>query len=354
MNSKFRQYYYEHQENTLHTIKYLLAFLIGYGIMQLLPDGKSQWVIITIAVLMGSQTVIGLQVNRALLRLLGTLVGAALGLLTISLPHYPWITIVAIIVAALFFSILTYGNSDLSYISTLGMTTFAIIALTSKPSYNTAGFRIFDIILGIVISLFVSRLIFPLNSRRAFTIATVSNFSKINQYIEQVFIAGTEKRNNPDLVKLDAKISNAFSKQRQILKGINYESFRKNLIKEKLLLILRYQRATYHYLLFIDTAINDGRRTKPLVIATLMPYITEYMEELMIVHRHIEIEQPTETVEMLTEKLQSIQKTTSKALTSFTLDEEKLQQSEVIAFTMRRINRCCDKLLSTWNEIIQH
>ena len=61
MNSKLKQYYYEHQENTIHTLKYVLAFLLGYAVMQPLPDGKSQWVIITIAVLMGSQNIIGLQ-----------------------------------------------------------------------------------------------------------------------------------------------------------------------------------------------------------------------------------------------------------------------------------------------------
>jgi len=353
MNTKFRKYYYEHQENTLHTVKYLLAFLIGYFVMQLLPDGKSQWVIITIAVLMGSQTIIGLQVNRALLRLLGTLVGAALGLITISLPHQPIIIVSSIIIAALFFSILTYGNSDLSYISTLGMTTFAITALNIQPSYSLAAYRIIDIIIGILISLFVSRLIFPLNSRRAFIISTVGNFSNVNKYIEQVFIIGAEKRNQPELVKLDAKISNTFSKQRQILKGITYESFRKNLIKEKLYLILRYQRAIYHYLLFIDTAMNDGKRSKPIVIASLAPYIKEYMTELKSIFEIFEIEQPTAETEKIIEKLQSTQETTSKALASFTLSDDKIQQSSVVAFTMRRITLCCEKILTTWNDIIK-
>lgn len=352
MNQKIKQYYYEHQENTIHTAKYVLAFLLGYGVMRLLPDGKSQWVIITVAVLMGSQTIIGLQVNKALLRLLGTLVGAALGLLTISLPHNPWVTITAIIVASLFFSIITYRDSDLGYVGTLGMATFAMIALTKTPSYTLAGFRVVDIVIGIVISLFVSKFIFPLNSRRAFIIVTVRNFKQVHNFIDQVFIEGTERRNKTELVKLDAKIGNTLFKQRQILKGIGYESFRKNILRQELLLIIRYLRAIFHYVLFIDTAVSDGKRNTPIIMATLMPYIKEYMQDLIILLADFEIEQASSDEKQLISSLKNKQQATANALDSFSLDEEKHQQAEVIAFTMQRINHCCDKLLITWNRVI--
>ncbi|MBV53455.1 MAG: hypothetical protein CL816_05235 [Coxiellaceae bacterium] len=353
MNSKLRQYYYEHQENTIHTLKYVLAFLLGYGAMQFLPDGKSQWVIITIAVLMGSQNIIGLQVNRALLRLLGTIVGAGLGLLAITLPHTPYVIIGSIIVASVFFSIITYGDNDLNYVGTLGMATFAMIALTTTPSYIAAGFRVIDIVLGILISLFVSKFIFPLNSRRAFVIATARNCKQLHAFIHQVFIEGVERRNNTELVQLDAKISKTLYKQRRIIKGMQYESFRQNILKQELLLIIRYQRAIFHYILFIDTAVSDGKRNTPIIMATLTPYIKDYMNAVILLLNNIEIEQPAMDKDLHLLTLKEKQVSASKALDAFNLEEEKHQQADAIAFTMNRINHCCNQLLTIWDRIIQ-
>ena len=321
--------------------------------MQPLPDGKSQWVIITIAVLMGSQNIIGLQVNRALLRLMGTVVGAALGLLAITLPHTPYIVIGSIIVASIFFSMITYGDNDLNYVGALGMATFAMIALTNHPSYVTAGYRVIDIFLGIFISLFVSKFIFPLNSRRAFIIATVKNAKQLHLFIDLVFIQGTERRNNTDLADLDNKINKTQHKQRQIIKGMRYESFKKNMFKQELSNMMRYMRAIFHYILFIDTAVLDGKRHIPIVMATLTPYIKEYMHAVMELLDDIEIEQPASCKESQLKALADKQSAASTALDAFSMEQEKHQQADAIAFTMRRVNHCCSMLLSTWDRVIQ-
>ena len=88
-------------------------------------------------------------------------------------------------------------------------------------------------------------------------------------------------------------------------------------------------------------------------MATLAPYIKDYMTIVIELLSDIEIEQPATDKDKHLNALKDKQITASKALDAFNLEEEKHQQADAIAFTMNRINHCCNQLLTTWDRIIQ-
>ena len=108
-----------------------------------------------------------------------------------------------------------------------------------------------------------------------------------------------------------------------------------------------------HYILFIDTAVSDGKRNTPIIMATLTPYIKDYMNAVILLLNNIEIEQPAMDKDLHLLTLKEKQVSASKALDAFNLEEEKHQQADAIAFTMNRINHCCNQLLTIWDRIIQ-
>ena len=88
----------------IHIIKFTLAFLIGWAVTYLFPQSRSQWIMISIAVVMGSSSVIGLQMNKALLRAAGTLLGGSLGLITFLSPGNSMLFFIMLCFTASFFA----------------------------------------------------------------------------------------------------------------------------------------------------------------------------------------------------------------------------------------------------------
>src|SRR3989338_5354644 len=98
MYASLKRYYYQQQERNIHALKYSIAFAIGYLTIFIFGNPYSvAWVLVTIAVIMAAQPVIGQQVLKSLMRLLCTVVGALLGILTFYLPSHPIMLFVMII-----------------------------------------------------------------------------------------------------------------------------------------------------------------------------------------------------------------------------------------------------------------
>ena len=89
---------------------------------------------ISIAVVMGSSTVIGLQFNKALLRALGTLVGGGFGLILFS-PHSTIMYLLTLFAAAIFFGWFSQKFEKKNYIASLGMVTFLLSPITVINRY---------------------------------------------------------------------------------------------------------------------------------------------------------------------------------------------------------------------------
>jgi len=348
LKQRCRRFYFRHLEASIHTFKYLLAFLIGYVVIQFIPSGKSQWVLITIAVVMGSQAVIGLQVNKAIMRILGTLVGAVLGGITLFLPHDHLVAILSLILAVLFFSFLAKRDPSRNYIAILGMATFSMIAFAVSPTYETALLRVIDILIGIGISLGVSRFVFPLNSPLALLLSVSQNIQNMSQLITLIYFEDRNRRHDDELLTLDAKISQQFEKQRTIIGALKYESLAKHKLEKESMAILRYLRAIYYYLLFIDTSLWELKQQNTKETAILQKTVKPFMKAMLQLFAFFSLDETALSDKTIVKRLEDQYLSFSNATKDHAQSKHHQQSIEVIHFSMRRVEVCARRLVQAW------
>ncbi len=167
-----------------HALKTGIACLIGWIIMHFMHNANSQWILITIIVVMSAQLNVGSLVQKARMRFLGTVCGAAVALLTLILPgnHLSVLTPIISIAAITAFTYIAANNNDTSYLGTLGAVTVVIILLGQQPSLSTALIRISEISIGILVSLLVSIGLFPLRASRLLQKTLVNLISNLQTF----------------------------------------------------------------------------------------------------------------------------------------------------------------------------
>lgn len=163
-----------------HALKTGLAILIGILLARLSGLQNEQWVLITIIVVMSSQINVGSLVQRSLMRLGGTCAGALVALLTIYfLPVSQTELLVVAVISSIGFVWLAGSPGSLSYVGTLGAATVMIILMGGHVSIELAESRVFEIIMGVLISLAVSMMVFPVRAGHLLVDNMVEIFRKL-------------------------------------------------------------------------------------------------------------------------------------------------------------------------------
>ena len=167
-----------------NAFKTALACLLGFLISHYLHFASSQWIIITILVVMTAQIHFGSALQKAYLRLLGTLIGAgiAAGILYFYPGNNIFIVDGAIIASAFFFSFFGGMSASLGQSMTLGSVTVPIILLSSHATLFMAYLRAGEIILGIFIALLVNALVFPIHAKHKFEKLLIKNMKALTEY----------------------------------------------------------------------------------------------------------------------------------------------------------------------------
>ncbi len=150
--------------------KMALAMVITYAIALSQGWGTPFWA--GFAVAFCGLTGVGESLNKGMLRVFGTLFGATMGLVLLSLfPENRWTFMLAM---SLFVAFCTYmmGGTTRWYFWFMAGITVPIVAVTAEPNavydFNRAVLRSQQTTLGIVVYSLVSILIWPVNSRRGF------------------------------------------------------------------------------------------------------------------------------------------------------------------------------------------
>jgi uncharacterized membrane protein YccC len=142
------------------------AFAAGvcYGIAQLAGLQDGYWGSISAIIVLQSN--VGSTVNASRDRLLGTLIGAAVGALFLLAGAGLWIYLLAVVVAMVTCSLLGLKNS-----SRLAGVTVTILMLVHRPQPGTSVdwtlplHRVLEVMLGIVVALAISALVLPSRAR---------------------------------------------------------------------------------------------------------------------------------------------------------------------------------------------
>ena len=209
----------------IHSLKTAIAFLIGIFIIRIFNFQQGQWILISILVVMCAQSRVGAIIQKSYMRFLGTVLGASIAALTLWLayPSFIWTTLILCLTTALF-SYIADSPGYLSEAGPLGAVTTVIILVGLNPSYTNVLDRFFEISLGIIIALLVSRFIWPLHSRTQLRCIVTTTLQDLKQLSEQLKIF-TSVAAEKTYQKYEDKVISRFANQTKLLDEVLRESF---------------------------------------------------------------------------------------------------------------------------------
>lgn len=352
MLAAWKKYYYRHQEQNIHAFKFSLAFALGYLTYFFLKDFYSvAWVLITISVVMIAQPIVGQHILKSATRLLGTLIGAVLGSIAFHFLHNPTILFLLIILVAFFLSrFAVMKDPEIANIAVLGMVTFSLIVFAPHENLSFAYIRVLDIFIGISIALLVSRFVFPMNTRRALIFENIRSFDLLIQFIQKVYIEKLDRLNNPVVHQIDTAIVKSMTKQRAIIRSGRYESLGSQKLKNQFNQLVRYSRALFNYLLFIDVAITEISENINVDSVYLRELLESPMKWIIAVFDTFEVEQRVSD-----DKFNWVDyEKAVEVIRQLSRDQRyESSQSQIgaIIFSLDRIPHCLRVLIQNWNDI---
>jgi uncharacterized membrane protein YgaE (UPF0421/DUF939 family) len=352
MLAAWKKYYYRHQEQNIHAFKFALAFALGYSTYFLLHNFYSvAWILITIAVVMIAQPIVGQHILKSATRLLGTLIGAVLGSIAFHFLHNPVILLLLVVLIAFFLArFAVMKDPEIANIAVLGMVTFSLIVFVPHENLSFAYMRVLDIFIGISIALLVSRFVFPMDTRRALIFENIRSFDLMIQFIQKVYIEKLDRLNNPLVNQIDAAIVKCMAKQRAIIRSGRYESLGSQKLKNQFNQLVRYSRGLFNYLLFIDVALTEISENINVDSVYLRELLESPMKWITAVFDSFEVEQRVDgnkfdwvAYEKVVEGI--------KQLSRDQRFESSQSQVGAIIFALDRIPHCLRVLIQNWNDI---
>jgi uncharacterized membrane protein YccC len=151
---------WERKSLLIHAAKTALAAALCWWLVQRFGWRDGYWGSISAIIVLQSD--VGSTVNASRDRLLGTLIGAAFGFAFSIFGTLPWNYILAVLAAMIVCGLLGLRNS-----SRLAGVTVTIVMLVQKtgPRWSLALDRVSEVVLGIVVALAVTTLVFPDRAR---------------------------------------------------------------------------------------------------------------------------------------------------------------------------------------------
>ncbi len=207
----------------INAVKTILACLIAYvlGNLQVyIFDFQSKyiWMIVTILVVMSTQPNVGGVVNKALMRFLGTFVGAVTSILII-LFGVSSISDYILVLCLLFIFVFIAGvYPKYSYAGFLAALTVAIINFNGDISVSIALSRVSEIIQGIAIALVVNRYVYPITAEVRIKDNYIESLNKLKDLFG--FLSHIDKK---DYRKKSDSMVSLYIKQTVLLKELAFE-----------------------------------------------------------------------------------------------------------------------------------
>lgn len=211
-------------ERLIHSVKTAIAVMIGIVMAKTIGTPADQWVVITIIVVMCAQLYVGSVIQKAALRLLGTLIGcliAAFALVTAGNSNT--VILATITLASFVFSYFATAKDTLSYAGTLGAVTTAIIMMGNQPTLLFAGQRFLEISGGILIATLVSQFILPIHASNHLRRAQARTLEQLRDYYTKAMMTPPPDEPTLDYQELDEVIVKSLLKQRVLAKESSTE-----------------------------------------------------------------------------------------------------------------------------------
>lgn len=230
-------------ERLIHSAKTALACFTGFLVTNYIHFQTMQWIVITTLVVMCAQINVGSVLQKSWMRFLGTLAGSLLAILTLKIAgNDPFIKMIVVLIAAMFFSFIATSTKSYNESGTLGAVTVTIILFGTDPNVQTGIERFFEISLGILIAAIVSQFIFPIHARTHLRRNQAMTIKKIRAFYLALFSSTSSADNTNTLGNLDEEMVKSLILQRKLAgearkekwrNGFNMDSFKQSLWCEK-------------------------------------------------------------------------------------------------------------------------
>jgi uncharacterized membrane protein YccC len=174
---------WERRRLLIHAAKTALAAALCWWLALRFGWRDGYWGSISAIIVLQSN--VGATVNASRDRLLGTLIGAALGFLFSLSGNLPWNFTLAVLTAIVICGLLGLRNS-----SRLAGVTIAIIMLVHKEGsrWELAADRVFEVIMGIVVALIVTTFVFPDRARVRLRDGLAQEFLLLGNFFELILV----------------------------------------------------------------------------------------------------------------------------------------------------------------------
>ena len=172
---------FEHRRLLIHSAKTALAAALCWWVAQRFGWHDGYWGSISAIIVLQSN--VGSTVNASRDRVLGTLIGAAFGFSFSLFGAAPWNYILAVIAAVIACGMLGLRNS-----SRLACVTITIVMLVHQtgPRWSLARDRFIEVMLGIVVALAVTTLVFPDRARLRLRDGLAQEFLVLGAFFEAI------------------------------------------------------------------------------------------------------------------------------------------------------------------------
>lgn len=221
----------------LNAFKTALACAIAFLAVYYLKIPSAQWVIITILVVMGTQIHFGGALQKAYLRFLGTIAGAAIALMTLLFlkdNHHMLIVEAVIIVCAFLVGYIGAVSLVMGQAAILGGGTVTLILLAPQANFNVAFLRASEILLGIFIALVVNIFVFPIRAKHHLEKRLEENMMVLQSYYD-----ATRENHHEKCEKFEKTMMQNFMACHKLLEdakrepGVNLKFYMDILLHEK-------------------------------------------------------------------------------------------------------------------------
>ena len=243
---------WERRRLLVHAAKTALAAALCWWLALRFGWRDGYWGSISAIIVLQSN--VGATVSASRDRLLGTLIGAAIGFAFSFFGVLPWNFIVAILVAIIVCGLLGLRNS-----SRLAGVTIAIIMLVHKdgPRLELAADRVFEVIMGIIVALVVTTVIFPDRARMRLRDGLAQEFLVLGNLFEAVLegFSGAPAANLAELRK-DAQLR--MRGNRQLLEAARNEPSGGHGWNEGLTMLSQFGRSIFDALQALQLSVEGS------------------------------------------------------------------------------------------------
>ena len=242
----------EHRRLLIHAAKTALAAGLCWGLAQAIGLHDGYWGAISAIIVLQSNFGATLSASRD--RVLGTLIGAAIGFLFSLFGVLPWNFISAVLVAVVVCGLLGLRSS-----SRLAGVTICIVMLvhSSEAHWNLSLIRVAEVGLGIVVSLAIATLVFQYRARLRLRDGLAQEFLLLSAFFEAI-LQGYSGTPAPNLATLRADVMASLRSNNQLLEAARNEPSGGPGWREGLGMLSQFGRSVLDALIALEYSVRDS------------------------------------------------------------------------------------------------